>query len=244
MKTRNNSGTVLWLTQFLLTFLSSLFLSWLILAEADFLYSFNYTAIDIDESIAEYAPLNQYRKNFGETSRMEHVRLFGEIVDGVTVSSERLPEISYKSDDGTPIDTLLTAAEITHLRDVEKLISIISIVGYTSLFAVVVLAAFLWFRKVKFPSIARLHAYGLAAIVAVGVVITLVGAEKVFYAAHVWIFPPEHQWFFYYEESLMTTLMKAPDLFALIAVELLVLGLIIYSAILFSLKKLYLRTIQ
>jgi hypothetical protein len=48
-------------------------------------------------------------------------------------------------------------------------------------------------------------------------VLVLFGPVNVFYKLHTWIFPADHQWFFYYQESLMTTLMKAPDIFGGIA---------------------------
>ena len=47
---------------------------------------------------------------------------------------------------------------------------------------------------------------------------------------HEWVFPAEHQWFFYYQESLMTVLMKAPDLFGAIAILIAVLGIGFYLA--------------
>ena len=49
-----------------------------------------------------------------------------------------------------------------------------------------------------------------------------------FYALHEWIFPDNHQWFFYYQESLMTVLMKAPDLFGAISVLIALLAIPIY----------------
>mgnify|MGYP007022672661 CR=1 FL=1 len=45
------------------------------------------------------------------------------------------------------------------------------------------------------------------------------------------------QWFFYYQESLMSTLMKAPDLFAGIAVQIALLAVIIYGFILMGMRK-------
>jgi len=53
-----------------------------------------------------------------------------------------------------------------------------------------------------------------------GAIVMALGPKAVFYWAHTKIFPAGHQWFFYYEESLMTTLMKAPDIFAFIALLL------------------------
>lgn len=58
-----------------------------------------------------------------------------------------------------------------------------------------------------------------------------IGPTRVFYTLHEWVFPSDHQWMFSYQESLMTTLMKAPDLFAAIAVAvgmgMLVIGLLL-----------------
>lgn len=61
---------------------------------------------------------------------------------------------------------------------------------------------------------------------AVGVL--LAGAKKFFYWLHTIVFPADHQWFFYYEESLMSTLMKAPALFAPISILLILLGLVFW----------------
>tara|TARA_Y100000588_G_scaffold356149_1_gene412087 strand:- start:498 stop:764 length:267 start_codon:yes stop_codon:yes gene_type:complete len=60
-----------------------------------------------------------------------------------------------------------------------------------------------------------------------GVVFAL-GPKQVFYWFHIKVFPEGHQWFFYYQESLMSTLMKAPDLFGFIAVLIAVLTLSIF----------------
>ena len=68
---------------------------------------------------------------------------------------------------------------------------------------------------------------GLLAVVSMLAVIAI-GTKKVFYTAHTLIFPAGHQWFFYYEESLMTMLMQAPDLFAAIAAEWLLLTAFCY----------------
>jgi hypothetical protein len=51
---------------------------------------------------------------------------------------------------------------------------------------------------------------------------------------HVWVFPADHQWFFYYQDSLMSTLMKAPYLFGYIAVALVALATV-FLALIFTL---------
>ena len=57
------------------------------------------------------------------------------------------------------------------------------------------------------------------------------GFTDIFYYLHTLVFPENHQWFFYYQESLMSSLMKAPDLFAGIGLSLVVIALIIYVII-------------
>ena len=57
-----------------------------------------------------------------------------------------------------------------------------------------------------------------------------------FYQVHVGICPAEHQWFFYYQESLMTTLMHAPQLFGVIAVAIIALALLLYGLLLLALR--------
>ena len=45
---------------------------------------------------------------------------------------------------------------------------------------------------------------------------------------HEMVFPDDHQWFFYYQDSLMTTLMKAPDIFFAIGAVWAILASVIY----------------
>ena len=71
-----------------------------------------------------------------------------------------------------------------------------------------------------------------------GVLLVLVGPVEVFYALHEWVFPANHQWFFYYEDSLMSTLMKAPDLFGAIALLLSGLAAVIFVALNFLVSRL------
>ena len=67
----------------------------------------------------------------------------------------------------------------------------------------------------------------LILLLAVLVLLASVGFTKVFYYLHTVVFPLDHQWFFYYKDSLMATLMKAPDIFAAIALQLLSVALVI-----------------
>jgi hypothetical protein len=57
----------------------------------------------------------------------------------------------------------------------------------------------------------------LVPLAAIATATLLIGPVKAFYWLHTLVFPPGHEWFFYYEDSLMSTMMKAPDLFGYIA---------------------------
>jgi uncharacterized membrane protein len=84
----------------------------------------------------------------------------------------------------------------------------------------------------------RLLGASLLATAAAVVAVLAIGARQVFYWLHELVFPPDHPWFFYYQDSLMSTMMKAPYLFGAIAVVLLLLGLAIYAALLVAARRL------
>ncbi len=62
----------------------------------------------------------------------------------------------------------------------------------------------------------------------VAILVVVIGPVKVFYALHELLFPDGHQWFFYYQESLMSTMMKAPELFGWIAMEWALLAILCF----------------
>jgi len=65
-----------------------------------------------------------------------------------------------------------------------------------------------------------------------------VGEGGLFAWLHEQVFPPGHQWFFYYQESLMTTLMKAPHLFGPVALALAGVTLACFLALLAAARRL------
>ncbi|MFB0999964.1 MAG: hypothetical protein QMC13_06995, partial [Colwellia sp.] len=73
------------------------------------------------------------------------------------------------------------------------------------------------------------------AVIIPGIVLLLMfsifGFTEIFYYLHTVVFPDDHQWFFYYQESLMSSLMKAPDLFAGIGFSLITVACVIYLII-------------
>ena len=71
-------------------------------------------------------------------------------------------------------------------------------------------------KKVSLPRAGQFVSSALVLIVLTAVLMLFV--QKLFNQLHVWAFPDDHQWFFYYEDSLMSTMMKAPVIFAYIAI--------------------------
>ncbi len=88
------------------------------------------------------------------------------------------------------------------------------------------------------PSTKKLLISVLSLIALALVLMLAFGTKKLFYWLHAVVFPDDHQWFFYYEESLMSMLMKAPDLFVPISIQLLVLGMSMWLLLLVLLRKL------
>ena len=207
---------IFWGFFLILTFLVTLPATWWVLSKADFFYSSLYDHIGIAEHIAKYAPKNlRGRLDFEKTSKAERVELFHGIVEAINHHGKGLKKLFYK-DANQQLQPLLTLAEVIHLQDVANLLDKLKplVVGF--LLAWLVTIWLLWQRKIPMPPASELIISALLVIVLFSAVL-LIGPEKVFNQLHMWVFPDNHQWFFYYEESLMSTMMKAPDLFGYIA---------------------------
>ncbi len=212
--------------------LAALWIAWRMLAAVDFLYPVFYDAIDIAGHIETFAPQNRYKADFGTTTREERLRLFSEIVDAIHASGAGLADLRYHRPEGEVIDTLLREPEVGHLQDVANLVDRIAPVGWLAVawttIHLLLIRLFGW----RVPSLMRLLGASLLAVLAGVAVVLLIGPRRVFYWFHEWVFPPDHPWFFYYQDSLMSTMMKAPDLFGAIAAALLALGLAVYALLL------------
>jgi len=220
--------SMLWTILLLAALPASLLASWQLLKSADFLYPLWYDVIGIDRTIAEYGPKNSYREYFELTTREERSRLFAAIVAGIHDGGQGLETLTYHDARGQAVAPLLRSPEITHLRDVARLVDGLYRFGLGAIVVWIIVLASLWRMHLPPPPLGRYFAgLGLLAVMTTFAVIAI-GAKKVFYTAHALIFPAGHQWFFYYEESLMTMLMKAPDLFAAIAAEWLLLTALCY----------------
>lgn len=205
-----------------------LFVSWQTLSGVNFAYPTLYDAMSLDETIATYGPTNLYKNDFHLTSDDERFRIFAEIVKGINNHGQGLEGISYHGPQGV-IDRLLRAPEVVHLQDVANLIDRLRVLTWGVISAIVVLGLFVLLKGYSQSfSVMKVYLLTVSACLALSVVLFLFGAESIFYYMHTVVFPEGHQWFFYYEESLMTTMMRAPDLFAGIAVLLVILALVYF----------------
>lgn len=204
----------------------SLFLGWQSMRAVDFGYPILYDILDIDAQITHYGPQNRYKNDFAATDRVERERLFQEIVAAIHHGGSGLADLRYHHPDGKEIDVFLRAPEVVHLEDVARLLD--RLTQFTAVVAAAGLVgiALVWFFSTPLMGTLRIL-MGIGGVVGIsGVAIALVGAKEVFYYLHTVIFPADHQWFFYYQESLMTTLMKAPAIFGPIAVAVVFVSLL------------------
>jgi hypothetical protein len=212
--------------------LAALWLAWRCLAAVDFLYPVFYDAIGVHGHIQQFAPQNRYKRGFEETTPEERARLFAAIVDAVHHSGEGLAELVYHDPGGHPVDRLLRPPEVGHLQDVARLLDRVLPAGALAMAWFVV--HLLLIRRVgwRLPRLRQLLGRSLAVVAAGVAVVLLIGPRRVFGWAHDLVFPPDHPWFFYYQDSLMSTFMMAPYLFGAIAVVMLPLALLFYAALL------------
>lgn len=211
-----------------LSLLLSLGFAWHSLAKVDFGYAIWYEHGGIKEFILEYAPKNKNKQDFEFAGEQQHLDAFHGIVKAIQNHGNGLAEISYTANGKSHL--LLHEAEVIHLQDVANLLDklnvflVFSFVLWLMIFLYQFKNPFHYTNKQVFLSI--LIGSGLLSLP-----LFIFGAQKVFYQFHVWVFPNDHQWFFYYQDSLMSTMMKAPDLFAYIAILLVVTSFIIYALI-------------
>ena len=205
---------------------TALLLAWLLLSKVDFFYPVLYNQLEINKTIAQYAPLNRYKKGFEHTRAEQHQRIFSEILTQVNEGGEGLAQLTYRVNQHD--QRLLTSAEVTHLQDVAKLVYILMISGMVAFLLWCSLSAYYLYSKKPLPRLKSQLVSLLTVIAVMGAGVLVVGSVKVFYWLHRAIFPENHQWFFYYEDSLMSTLMKAPDLFGPISVMLVVLAIVLF----------------
>lgn len=208
-----------WPVFFISQLLALALISWHLAAQIHFAYPMGYKLLGLEQHIAQYAPINRNKEDFEFTQPEDHWRLFAEICDSIQNQGRGLADIRYTLQNGES-RLLLHDREIVHLQDVANLVSHFYQLGFISLAIWLCGIIFIYFKKPKMPSMAKVIALFLLVVGIVTVIVLLLGARDVFYWFHELVFPKGHQWFFYYQDSLMTTLMKAPHIFAFIAILL------------------------
>lgn len=217
-------------------FVVALQLAWISLSTVNFLYPAWYEVLDIDAHIDRYGPQNRYRHGFEHTSREKHHALFAGMLEAINSGGQGLAELSYIGPGGKRVQ-LLRPPEQVHLQSVARLVGRLQILGHVMLGVLLLGVVVLRSGGLGLPS-PRAVTGGAAALTALaGLGVMVYGAEDAFEAMHEMVFPAGEQWFFYYQESLMTTLLKAPDLFAALAVLLIVAALGWFALLMFALHR-------
>ena len=217
-------------------FLAISLLSWHLLAQINFAYPLGYELLDIDQHIQRYAPENRYKSDFAETTPAEHQQIFGQITQAVQNHGQGLADISYRLPDGSHTG-LMREPEVIHLQDVANLIDVLYGTGLIGAILWLVLLAYAFQKKLALPSLKKILLGFLAVLASIALVVLIVGPTKVFYWLHDQVFPDEHEWFFFYQDSLMTTLMKAPDLFGFISLLLIGAFILLWTLTLWGMVK-------
>lgn len=229
---------VFWPLFFISQFITLALISWHLMAQIHFAYPLGYKLLDLQSHIAEFAPLNRYKEDFEHLSQEEHWRLFGEISDSIQDHGRGLADIRYTLKNGQTT-LLMHQDEIIHLQDVANLVDKFYLTGYIAMVIWITSFLIIYWRKPTPPSSRKLLIGFVSLISLASLVIIVLGAKDVFYWLHIQIFPENHKWFFYYQDSLMTTLMKAPDIFAFISILLVVEIIIFWIIFTYMMKKLY-----
>lgn len=225
----------------------SLGISWQVSKAMNFFYGFWYQTIEIQAVISKNVPKNsQGKRDFPVNDFALHNEKFADIVQAIHQQGNGLTDISYLNHQGLS-QKLLTNSEVQHLKDVANLLASMVKFWWGNLFFLLILLTYYCrkpndqitakYQHLLLKSINRMPTgkQKLAAFVCLVILVVSIlwlwGFTQVFYYLHTVFFPVEHQWFFYYSDSLMATLMKAPDIFAAIAIQLVVVALIITGAI-------------
>lgn len=196
-----------------------LWLAWLALSQNNFFYPEDYRLLDIPATIEKYVPQNRHGKqNFIETNSKEHTRLFAAITHAINHEGRGLAQLHYLAPNGRDLGVFLTTDEVTHLTDVARVVDKGNDIGLIALLAwLSLIGASVW-RRSPLPSFVSFVTATLITLIIATVIVLAVGPMRVFDDFHRSVFPANHHWFFYYQDSLMTTFMQAPNLFGLIVI--------------------------
>ena len=212
--------------------------SWHILSKTNFFFNILYDVHQVESHINEFAPQNrQNRIDFELTSKDERVRIIGEILLAVNAKGVGLEGIQYFNRNGVAVNLFLTQAEVAHLEDVSDLVQLMNSVALI----LVLILIFIFFLASKYkktsPNLLMLVCGMISFIVVTTGIIIFIGPLVVFNKLHEWIFAEKSQWQFYYQDSLMTSLLKAPETFASLAILMTATALVFWLCIFCFVKK-------
>jgi len=190
------------------------------------MYPAFYNQLNIEQTIQQFGPQNRYKEEFENTNPTQHAHYFSQITAAINNHGEGLNEITY-SVRGNEVP-LLREAEIVHLQDVANLIDTLMRAAAVSTLVLCLTLIYLFKRRRRPPNAINQLSVLLTVMILITLGMALIGFERVFYWLHEVIFPANHQWFFYYQDSLMSTMMQAPNLFGPIALLLILLNLSIF----------------
>jgi len=212
----------------LLLWVVALWLAWLALAAVDFFYPLAYGWLDIASTLQTYVPQNRFgRQDYPVSDMAQHTQHFAAISQAIHAQGVGLAELSYHDAQGKVLGRLLTQDEVLHLQDVARLVSGGMVVGALSMLFWLAWLALMLKQAWRVPSLPALLTGSAGVLLVAGATLAAFGFDAVFYALHRWIFPADHAWFFYYQDSLMSSLMQAPNLFAVIGGAWLVLSFVL-----------------
>ena len=208
-KTLGNFGLTLALL------VSCLYVSWQVLSQANFLYDQIYEHNNLEAHVNEFAPLNRNDKeSFALTSKTERIRVFNDIAREINSGGGGLGSIAYTPEGAGAATPFLVQAERDHLQDVANLVSSLKPIGAVIASLLIAFYGFCWYYKVSRyqyfwrPSGIFISLFQISAVAVLCVAITFaLGPQQTFYLLHDWAFSDKAQWYFYFEDSLMTTLM-------------------------------------
>jgi len=189
-------------------------LSWHLLSKTNFFFHQIYEINELEEHIDRYAPRNRNRDNFEDTTQEERARIFGEMVSSINSGGSGLSDIEYRDSSGDTIDTFLTEPEVEHLVDVSDIVSSanragLMVSGFLLAFYGLNLivrsrtGASFWKPAGVVSSLAGICMLALLVVA----IIFIIGPRESFHILHEWFFADKGQWYFYFEDSLMTTLL-------------------------------------
>jgi len=224
----------------LLLLYCSLIVGWYASYSNYFFFPIVYELDDIQGNVLEFAPQNHYdKKDFVFTSSGIHLKIFNEMLRSVEHNGDGLRDISYPVKGGSK--KFLTNDEVVHLQDVADLLSLLrSFVRLVLVLLACVVIAMIYGKIWPFY-LSRVY-LGMALFIGLfALFMNKMGFVKIFYGLHRLVFPAGHKWFFYYQDSLMSTMLKAPDSFISLGIVLGVFSLIAFS-IIYWLVTLFIRS--